>query len=222
MSKANKKRKKDSKMKTEEENVEVLMEEQGLSEGQDSTVEEQAEALAATIGNLEEEKRRVEVEDFKDKYLRLLAETENTRRRQQKERQDLMKFAVENLIIDFLHPLDNLENALGATTHVSDEVKNWSVGFEMILGQFRDVLSQHGVKCAGSAKGNKYDPHHHEAVEMVESEEAAEGTILKEFVKEYLIGERTIRPARVTVAKEPVSEEEIVLEETATEDLNKK
>src|SRR5580692_8118099 len=86
-----------------------------------------------------------EVSDYKEKYLRLLAEIDNTRKRMQKEKQEMTRFAVDNVISEILTPIDNLENALQFTQHMSEEMRNWAQGFLMILGQFKDVLANHGV-----------------------------------------------------------------------------
>lgn len=141
-----------------------------------------------------------ELQESKEKYLRSLAEMENTRKRMQKERQDMTKFAVDNVICDLLDPLDNFDKALGFAENMSDEVRNWAQGFQMILTQLKDILTQHGAK-PFSSKGKKFDPHFHEAVEVEETDDHTEGTILEVFVEGYLSGERVIRPAKVKVAK---------------------
>jgi molecular chaperone GrpE len=146
-----------------------------------------------------------ELVEYKDKYLRLLADAENARKRLQKERQELTRYAIESLIIDFLKPLDNFENALRFAQDMSDEVKNWAYGFQMILAQFKDALSQHGIVAVDSL-GKPFDPHEHEAVEMVETEEEPPGTIIEECMRGYRLGDRTIRAARVKVAKETATD----------------
>lgn len=147
-----------------------------------------------------------EVIDYKDKYLRLLAEMENTRKRMQKEKLETMRFAIDNALAEIIVPMDSLENALKAAAQMTGEVKNWAMGFEMILSQFKDVLHQNGIT-AFVSEGQLFDPHLHEAVETEESDEASEGTILKEFVKGYRCGDRVIRPARVKVAKAKIKGE---------------
>lgn len=140
--------------------------------------------------------------EYKDKYLRLLADAENSRKRLQKERQEISRYATENLIVDFLRPLDNLENALRFAQDMSDEVRNWAFGFQMILTQFRDVLAQHGVTPFDSV-GKPFNPHDHEAIEMVESTDYPPGVIIEENVRGFRMGDRVIRVARVKVAKAP-------------------
>lgn len=145
-----------------------------------------------------------ELAECKDKYLRLLAESENARKRLQKERQELIQYALQNLVVDFLHPIDHFENALKFAEEAnSPEVKHWAKGFEMLLDQFKDVLARNNV-VAFESEGKHFDPHFHEAVETIETTEANPGTVLSESVRGYRMGERTIRPARVKVAKAPV------------------
>jgi molecular chaperone GrpE len=143
-----------------------------------------------------------ELKECRDKYLRLLAEMENTRKRMQKEKHETTRFAIENMIADFLIPMDNLENALGFAQKMSEETRNWAMGFQMILGQFKEVLSNNGIAPFTSV-GTLFDPHKHEAVETEETTEMPEGTIIQEFIRGYKCGDRIIRPARVKVAKKP-------------------
>lgn len=142
------------------------------------------------------------LEQSKKDYLLSLAELENTRKRVQKEKHESIKFAQENLITDFLTPMDNFENALGFAQNMSEEMKSWAQGFSMILEQFKDILNQHNVK-AFSSEGQTFNPELHEVIEMESTSEVAPGTILKEFTKGYQCGDRVLRPARVKISKAP-------------------
>ena len=141
-----------------------------------------------------------EAKEFKDKYLLLLAESENARKRLQKEKTEMTRFALGNMLAEFLAPLDQFESALGHAGKMSDEVKNWAMGFEMILTLFKDIFSHHGVT-SFHAKGERFDPNLHEAVEVEETDEVEDGIILEEFVRGYKCGERVLRPAKVKVSK---------------------
>lgn len=143
-----------------------------------------------------------ELKECQEKYLLMLADSENARKRMQKERQEVTKHAVENILVEFLHPLDSFEKALQFAESMSDEVRNWAIGFEMLLNQFKQVLNQHGVQEYHSI-GKPFDPHAHEAVEMVATTEYPPGVVIEEFVRGYKIGDRPIRVARVKVAKAP-------------------
>jgi molecular chaperone GrpE len=140
-------------------------------------------------------------DDYKNKYLLLLADMENTRKRMLKEKQDSIKYSLDRIVSDFLIPMDNLEGALKFTKsdNVSSDVKNWAFGFEMILGQFKEALSHHGVTSFESL-GQAFDPNQHQAIEMVEVE-GPENIVIEECVKGYKREDRIIRPARVKVSK---------------------
>lgn len=145
-------------------------------------------------------------EEFKGKYLRALADAENLRKRLQKEKQDLIQYAVQNVLLDFLPPIDHFENALKFAEQASPEVKHWAVGFEMILSQFKDILTNNGVVVM-EALGVPFDHDQHEAIEMVYSTDHLPGTVVEVSMKGYKIndssieGYKVLRPARVKVAK---------------------
>jgi molecular chaperone GrpE len=153
----------------------------------------------ATISEEDLIQIKKEVSEYKDKYIRQLAEMENMRKRLQKERQEMVQYSVQNVIIDFLNPIDHFENALKFAEQASEDVKHWALGFQMILSQFKDVLANNGVSSFQSV-GTLFDPNLHEAVEMVVSNDYLPGTVVSESVKGYKMGGKTIRPARVTVA----------------------
>jgi molecular chaperone GrpE len=160
------------------------------------------EPKPVTITDIELEQLQAERREFKEKYLLSLAESENFRKRMFKERDELIQYAIANVLSDFLQPLDSFEKALGFADGMSDEVKNWAYGFRMIMGQMHQAMSNHGVVGFDSV-GMEFDPAFHEAVEVEETTNHAPGKILLEYSKGYKLGKRTLRPARVKVAKEP-------------------
>jgi len=180
--------------------------EEGLTEQIDENQEE-----APTVEVDEMELLKDQVKQEQEKYFRALADMENSRKRMQKEKHDTTRFAVENMINEFLAPLDNFENALSFAHQHSEETQNWAKGFEMILTQFKDILANHKVTSFQS-EGLKFDPHLHEVIEMEETEKYEDGTIIQEFVRGYKCGDRILRPARVKVAKAIAKDEEEVLE----------
>ena len=129
-------------------------------------------------------------DDWKDKYLRALAEQENMRKRVQREKQEMARFGIENAISEFLPAIDNFENAMRFAENAKGDVKNWAMGFEMILGQFKEVLHNHGV-VAFHSEGNAFDPQFHEAVEIVETDAHPDGTVIQEFTKRSKNSNRT-------------------------------
>lgn len=155
-----------------------------------------------TIAEEELLKLKAEANDQKDKYLRQLAESDNMRKRLHKEKQEMTSFAIQQLCAEFLSPIDHMENALKFTEQMSEDVKHWSLGFQMILTQFKDVLALNGVQSYVS-QGARFDPNFHEAVETEERSDVPAGIVVEEFVRGYKMGDKTIRPARVKVSKTP-------------------
>ncbi len=147
-------------------------------------------------------KLQAELAECKDKYFRALAETENTRKRLQKEKIESQSYAIQDVVLDFLQPLDHLEQALNASQVASDEIKHWAIGFRMILQQLKQVIQDNGITTFDSV-GEAFDPHLHEAIETEENPSFTEGTVIHEFSRGYKMGTRIIRPAKVKVATAP-------------------
>lgn len=143
-----------------------------------------------------------QLDEMKDKYLRSLADQENARKRLSKEKQEIIGYAIESTVGDFLPVIDHFENAMRFADAASGEVKNWAMGFQMILSQFKQVLQNYSIS-AYTSEGETFDPTYHDAVETIETSDVSEGTVLKEFTKGYKSASRVIRPARVQVAKAP-------------------
>lgn len=154
--------------------------------------------------NLSQEK------ELQEKNLRLLAEMENLRKRLMKEKQEAVRFAIEKTILDFLPILDGFEQALKFSSQSSQEVQQWASGFQMFLTQLKEAIHNQGI-VAFHSEGNQFDPFYHEAVEMIETDEYPENTVIEELSKGYKSHQRTIRPARVKVAKAmtPAKDEEL-------------
>ncbi len=174
---------------------------------EDTPKEEDPEESIPTMDDLQDL-----LKQERNKSLLHLAELENSRKRMQREKHGSTRFAVENVLLEILTPLDNFENALSFAHQTSEETQNWAKGFEMILSQFREILTSHKI-APFTSEGHPFDPHMHEVLEMEETELHEEGTVVQEFMKGYKCGDRVIRPARVKVAKKPLKEEETVNQE---------
>jgi molecular chaperone GrpE len=144
------------------------------------------------------EKTREAAENY-DKWLRLMAEFDNFKKRTQKEKADLMKFSNESLLRSILLILDNLERAI---EHGKGSRENTSLlaGLEITLKQFLNTLERFGVKPL-SARGEVFDPEKHEAVSQQESDQEP-NRVISEIEKGYIYHDRLLRPARVIVSKE--------------------
>jgi molecular chaperone GrpE len=140
-----------------------------------------------------------ELAELKDKYLRALADTENVRKRMRQQNEETLRLQRENLLRDLLPIVDNLERALEAARSGSNR-QSITEGVEMVLRSLHDLLRTQGVTPV-TAVGQPFDPQVHEAVDHVPSEEYPPNTVISEFHRGYLIGDRMLRPARVSVSK---------------------
>ena len=140
-----------------------------------------------------------EIAELKDKYLRTLADTENARKRVRQQSEESERIQREAILRDLLPIIDNLERALVAARNGTDP-KTIVAGVEMTVRALIDFLRAQGVTPL-QAVGQAFDPNRHEAVDHVASAAHPPNTVVDEFHRGYLIGERVLRPARVSVAK---------------------
>lgn len=163
----------------------------------EETVETPAEQEAAPAPTAEE-RLTAELEDMKDKYLRLAAEYDNFRRRSQKEKDAIYGDAKAKTVSEILPVIDNLSRAVDAAGAGGDD-DNFRQGVEMILRQFLEILEKMDVTEI-PAQGERFDPNFHNAVMHVEDEAVDESTVVEVFQKGYVMQDRVIRPAMVKVA----------------------
>ena len=163
--------------------------------GEETTTSAGEEASAVA-----EELRKVKAErdTLLDRLARAQAEFENARKRASKEQQGFRDFATADAIKTLLPVMDSFERALQAKSGAND----FRSGIELIYKQLQDALAKLGVR-AVPAKGEPFDPHYHEAIEMVETSEAPDHEVLEELQRGYKFKDRLLRPAMVKVAKNP-------------------
>ncbi len=147
---------------------------------------------------------REEARQHNDRWLRAVAELENFKKRMARERADAARFANEAFIRDLLPVVDNLERALEHSRD-GDNGKSIREGVELVLRGLQDALERHGVTRVAAA-GTPFDPAHHEAVAHVETGELEPNRVLEEHQPGYLLNERLLRPALVSVSKAPSSD----------------
>jgi len=143
-------------------------------------------------------KAKAKAEDHYNQLQRLQADFDNYRKRTQKEKTELIKYASERLVGELLPVLDNFDRAVSAAK-VNPDFTSFSQGVEMILRQMQAALSKEGLK-AMDAVGRPFDPNLHEAVLRVASDEHPENTVVEELQKGYYLKEKVIRPSMVTVS----------------------
>ena len=160
-----------------------------------------ASEAPATDAAAEAAELRRQLEDKHDRLLRALAETENVKRRAQRERDEYTRYANEALIREIIPVLDNLERALDAA-RAAGNAANVVEGVELIQRELLKVLDRAGVT-RYSALGQPFDPTRHEAIARVVSPGQAPDTVVSETAPGYLLHGRVLRAALVAVAAAP-------------------
>ncbi len=160
------------------------------------------------------EKEKEAAENY-DKYMRAAADFENYKKFAAKERSDLIKYSSERIVRDILPILDSLDRAIHHSVN-SKDVDAFIKGVKIIHEQLLACLEKYGVKPI-QAVGQPFNPDLHEAVMAVESDEEKEGTVLQEFEKGYLLHNRLLKAAKVSVSKRKATEERTEEEKTQSE-----
>lgn len=155
-----------------------------------AAMQEEIEALKGQV-----EKLTGDLQEKKDRLLRLQADFDNFRRRSAKEREEISAVVTQNFCKDMLPLLDNFERAMAAETK---DVEAFQKGVEMIFTQLQEVLKKNGLEQI-EAVGQKFDPNFHQAVMRVEDPEKEDDTVAQELQKGYMVKGRVIRPSMVQV-----------------------
>ena len=167
----------------EVEEVEATVEEASV----EPTIEEQLEIL------------NEEVTKWKTDYYKVFADMENIKRRMQNEHNNAKKFMMQSFIEELLPVIDNFERSMNVE-NISDELKNFQKGYEMIYQQLLAVLQKEGVEVI-PALGQEFDPNFHQAVMSVEDDSVASNHIVEELQKGYKLKDRVIRASLVKVSQ---------------------
>lgn len=196
--------KKKDEQKLEEMQQEINEAEAAQEDAAEGSEEEAPEEAASEAAAMQEEiealKGQVEkltgdLQEKKDRLLRLQADFDNFRRRSAKEREEISAVVTQNFCKDMLPLLDNFERAMAAETK---DVEAFQKGVEMIFTQFQEVLKKNGLEQI-EAVGQKFDPNFHQAVMRVEDPEREDDTVAQELQKGYMVKGRVIRPSMVQV-----------------------
>lgn len=156
----------------------------------DAAMQEEIEALKGQVDGLNKD-----LQEKKDRLLRLQADFDNFRRRSAKEREEISAVVTQNFCKDMLPLLDNFERAMAAETK---DVEAFQKGVEMIFTQFQEILKKNGLEHI-EAIGQKFDPNFHQAVMRVEDPEKEDDTVAQELQKGYMVKGRVVRPSMVQV-----------------------
>lgn len=145
-----------------------------------------------------EEKTEEKADDGNEKYVHLMAEFQNYKKRVAKEKNDIREYATEKLVMELLPVLDNFERALAASAE--DDPAGYAKGMELIFTQMVTELQKSGL-AEVEAEGQDFDPTKHNAVMTEENEELESGKVSKVLQKGYALNDKVIRPSMVAVTK---------------------
>ena len=198
---------KDEEDKNEETENEEVKEENNTSDRTNDNESENKtqkknifDGLFSKKNNSEEDLKKLkeECEKINNQYLRLAADFDNYRKRQASERENLIKFGMEQALKKMIEVSDNFERAEKSLETI-DDIEKAKEAFTVLAKQFRDSMLKLGLEPI-NAKGEKFDPNLHEAVMQTQTEEFPEETVLQELQKGYKYGDKVLRPSMVSVA----------------------
>lgn len=174
-------------METSEETVEEIKEEQTETEAEAEKTEEIKE---------DKEEKKEEDEDLNTKYIRLMADFQNFRKRTEKQKSEIHAYANEKIVAQLIEVVDNFERALETE---DENIKSFKDGMELIFKQLMDVLTAAGV-AEIEAEDVVFDPNFHNAVMMEDTDKVASGNVSEVLQKGYTLNGKVIRPSMVKVA----------------------
>lgn len=161
-----------------------------------------AQAAPSAAAAADVEALQAEVQSLKDQVLRFAAEAENTKRRAEREANDARAYAIQKFARDLLGVADNLDRAMAAAPadHADAAVKNYVIGVEMTAKALLGAFENNGLKKIDPPRGEKFDPHKHQAMMEQPGSDVAAGGVVQVMQSGYELLGRLVRPAMVVVA----------------------
>jgi molecular chaperone GrpE len=158
------------------------------------------------IDESELEALRAERDDFRDKFMRALADAENSRKRADRDRREAEQYGSTRLARDLLPVYDNLKRALAVVSDDFREQANALIeGVELTLRELTNVMTRHGVTPISPAVGDIFDPQHHQAMFEAPLPGTKAGDIIQVMTEGFMLHDRLLRPAQVGVSSTPAS-----------------
>lgn len=157
--------------------------------------EDELEELKIALHDIKENEKH-----YKGQLIRMQADFENYKKREEKKKQEFMEYAKKDLICQLLSVIDNLERAASYAQNEKHEPMTIKEGIKGTLKEFRSILEKEGLKPI-HAVGEKFDPHCHEAIMQAQSDKYPEDIVMEEITKGYYLKSKVIRPSLVKVSK---------------------
>lgn len=155
---------------------------------------------------LEIEELRAERDAFRDKFMRALADAENSRKRSERDRREAENYGGSKLSRDMLPVYDNMKRALEAATDEQREVSAALIeGVELTMRELLSVFKKHGIEIIAPEVGDRFDPQHHQAMFEAPVPGTKAGDIIQVAAEGFMLHDRLLRPAQVGVSSTPAS-----------------
>ena len=171
----------------------------------------EAEEYAEDMAEIDEEalaveELRAERDQYRDRFMRALADAENARKRSDKDRREAENYGGSKLARDMLPVYDNMKRALETTTEEQKEAFGPLLeGVELTMRELLNVLKKHGIEVIAPEVGDKFDPKHHEAMFEAPVPGTVAGEIIQVAAEGFMLHDRLLRPAQVGVSSTPAS-----------------
>lgn len=200
----NKEENKDSKEDTQAEAENSEAQNSGSSAEEINKVRENPEKASASseVENGYEARCQEEKQVLMDNYYRLAADFDNFRKRTARQMEENRKAVLEQVFLDFLEVTDNFDRAI-KSAKTAEDMSSIVSGIEQLSRQFFSILEKYGLEKIESEKASEFDPHRHEAVQHIETSEVPDNTIVEVYKTGYALNSKVIRPAMVSVARNP-------------------
>ena len=163
------------------------------------------EAADAREGQQQEvESLRAERDDYRDRYVRALADADNARKRAERDRREAENYGGSRLARDLLPIYDNLKRALSSVGREQRETDSAVIeGVELTQRELLKIFEKHGIRRIAPEKGEKFDPQYHEAMFEAPVPETQQGEIIEVMAEGFMLHDRLLRPAQVGVSSAP-------------------
>ena len=145
---------------------------------------------------------REENEILKDQLFRLAADFDNFRKRTARQMEENRKSVIEQVLLDFVEVTDNFDRAL-KSAKTAEDMNSIISGIEQLSKQFFSILEKYGLERIECGKATEFDPHMHEAIQHIETSEVPDNTVVEVCKPGYALNSKVIRPAVVSVARNP-------------------
>lgn len=147
---------------------------------------------------------RNERDDFKDKFMRALADSENVRKRADRDRREAENYGGSKLARDMLPVYDNMKRAMEAIDdQLREQASGLTEGLELTMRELLNIFQKHGIRVVAPEVGDKFDPEEHEAMFEAPVPGTTKGNIIQVMAEGFMIHDRLLRPAQVGVSSNP-------------------